>query len=100
MDEATHKKWWPLHYRVAKGETLSTEERAEYEAGLQQLYAEEEAQLAPRRIERMREERKRREELEAERARLQAQYDALRAQIATLEARLSEPTRKLLGIEG
>jgi hypothetical protein len=100
MDEATHNKWWPLHYRVAKGETLSAEEQAQYEVGLQQLYAEEEAQLAPQRIERLREGRKRREELEAERSRLQSRYDALRAEIAALEARFSEPTRKLLGIEG
>ena len=100
MDEQTHQTWWPLHYRVAKGETLKEDEQALYESGLQKLYAEEEAQLAPIRVERMRKERERIEELEAERARLQTQYEILRAEIKALEARFSEPTRKLLGIEG
>ncbi len=46
MDEATYKQWWPLHRRAALGETLSVEEQALYEAGTQQLDAEEEQTLS------------------------------------------------------
>jgi hypothetical protein len=34
MDEPSYRAWWPLHLRVARGESLEGEERAAYEAGL------------------------------------------------------------------
>ena len=33
MDEKTYERWWQLHLRVAKGETLLAEEKVEYETG-------------------------------------------------------------------
>lgn len=33
MDEITYERWWQLHLRVAKGETLLAEDRVEYETG-------------------------------------------------------------------
>jgi hypothetical protein len=45
MEENQYKIWWELHRRVAKGETLSEEERSVYEAGRAELQAEEWANL-------------------------------------------------------
>jgi len=95
MDEQTYKTWWPLHLRVARGETLSAEEQVRYEDGLQQMYAEETLDGS---VEELRAERERVLELQQEYARLRAEYEALEAEIATHESRLSEPTRQLLGI--
>src|SRR5262249_59003802 len=41
MKENEYQIWWPLHLRVAKGETLSEEERHMYETGLAALESEE-----------------------------------------------------------
>ena len=46
MDEATHKRWCPLHLRAAMGETLNAEEQAFYEAQMRQLHVEEEQTLS------------------------------------------------------
>ena len=32
MTESTFQSWWPLHLRVARGESLSAEERSFYDA--------------------------------------------------------------------
>jgi hypothetical protein len=45
MEEKQYKIWWELHRRVAKGETLSEEERSVYETGRAELQAEEWADL-------------------------------------------------------
>jgi hypothetical protein len=37
IDEETHKRWWPLHIRRARGEALTPEEYALYENVQQQL---------------------------------------------------------------
>lgn len=41
MDQTAYKRWWPLHLRVVRGETLTADESAVYEAGLRQLEQEE-----------------------------------------------------------
>ena len=41
MDEQAHQYWQVLHQRVALGGTLSAAEQAAYEAGCQELDAEE-----------------------------------------------------------
>lgn len=86
---------WPLHLRVAKGEALNAEEQARYEAGLQQMHAEEKLDGS---VEELRAARQRVVERKAEYARLRAEYEALEAETAAREAQLSEPTRQLLGI--
>ncbi len=37
MSEFDYDTWWALHLRVAKGESLSEQETAEYESGLKHL---------------------------------------------------------------
>lgn len=41
MEEKQYRVWWELHRRVAKGETLSEEEKDVYQAGLAKMEAEE-----------------------------------------------------------
>lgn len=41
MDDATYKKWWPLHIKNAKGEALTSEKQTAYEKGRDQLYPDE-----------------------------------------------------------
>jgi hypothetical protein len=95
MDDATYKRWWPLHIRAARGETLSVEEQAVYEAGRQQMVAEEtiDGGLAG-----LRQAREKMLELKAEYQRMRHRYEQLEAEIATLEAQLDAPTKELLGV--
>lgn len=93
MDENTYKTWWPLHLRVARGEKLTAEERATYNAGLKQLHQEE---VIPGDLTALRQAKVQVAALEAGNARLQAQRQALDAEIAALEARLDDRTRQLL----
>ena len=95
MDEVTYKAWWPLHLRAVSGEPLSNEERAFYEAKLTQLHQEETFQENTGGL---REARAEIQRLEAERLELQARRQKLRNRIMALEAALSEPTQKLLGV--
>ncbi len=37
MSGSDYEKWWDLHLRVAKGESLSDQEASIYESGLDQL---------------------------------------------------------------
>jgi len=37
MDDAKYRRWWQLHLRVARGETLNPAEQAEYARGLKCL---------------------------------------------------------------
>ena len=37
MSNLEYERWWSLHLRVAKGETLSRQEEREYATGLDQL---------------------------------------------------------------
>jgi hypothetical protein len=100
IDAATLEKWRPLHQRFAKGESLSAEEQAFYDATLQQLDAEEEAQLAPRSIERVRQTREALQALEAEYDELMQQYRENKKKILALESLLDEKTRQQIGIGG
>jgi hypothetical protein len=95
MEEQTYREWWPLHLRVARGESLSEPERQAYEAGLHELQGEESA--APT-VEALRGARSTVRALEAEHAELQTQQRALDIQIRRIERALSQPTRELLGV--
>jgi hypothetical protein len=46
MVTSDYERWWQLHLRVARGETLSAPEQVAYQAGLDQL-DQEEAQGEP-----------------------------------------------------
>lgn len=95
MDEATLKAWQALHLRFAKGETLTPEEQAVYEAGAQELDAEENLDGD---IEELRRMKQVIASLEAEHTQLAAQKARLDAEIMVLEAKLDPRTRELLGV--
>ncbi|MCW3053437.1 MAG: hypothetical protein JWN14_2607 [Chthonomonadales bacterium] len=95
MNETAYRAWQVLHDRWAKDETLTPEEQAAYEAGCAELDAEE---ILPGSLSNLRAIHAKAKELDAQIARAQSESAALRAQIAKTEARLSEPTRRRLGI--
>ena len=95
MNEATYQAWQALHDRWARGETLTPDEQALYEAGCTELDAEE---ILPGSLNNLQAVHAKASELDAQIVRAQAEAAALRAQIAEAEARLSEPTRRRLGI--
>jgi hypothetical protein len=95
MDEQAYEYWQVLHRRVIRSETLSAAEQAVYEAGCQELDAEE--QLDGN-LERLRELRAQITAAETEQQRLREREADLDARIVALEARLDTRTRQLLGI--
>jgi cell division protein FtsB len=95
MDEQAYQSWQVLHRRVVRGETFSGAEQAAYEAGCQELDAEERLDGG---LERLRELRTQIAAAETEQQHLRAQEAELDAHIAALEARLDTRTRQLLGI--
>jgi len=95
MDERAYQYWQVLHQRVTMGETLSLAEQAAYEAGCQELDAEE---RLDGNLERLRALRAQIATAETAQQRLRAQEAELDARIVALEARLDTRTRQLLGI--
>ena len=95
MNDSAYQIWWTLHLRVAKGETLSREERANYETGRQTFREEEKTETSLIQLRQTREEI---QKLEAERHRLHAQQQQLRERVMALEAALSESAKKALGV--
>ena len=95
MNETTYRVWQTLHDRWAQGETLTPEEQATYEAGCAELDAGE---ILPGSLNNLQVIHAKAKELDAQIAHAQSEAAALRAQIAETEARLSEPTRRRLGI--
>jgi len=95
MNEATYQKWQVLHDRWARNETLTPEEQAIYEAGCAELDAGE---TFPGQLDELRAVHAKADALEAQLVRAQTEYETLRAEIAKAEARLSEPTRRRLGL--
>jgi molecular chaperone GrpE (heat shock protein) len=94
VDQKTYERWWPLHLRVARGESLNADEQSSYDAGCCQL--EQEEQLLE--TTEARESREHLAALEAERADLERRRRQLDAEIANLESRLSDQTRQYLGV--
>ena len=95
MDERAYQHWQVLHHRVVIGETLSATEQAAYEAGCQELDAEE---RLDGNLQRLRALRAQIAAAETEQQRLRAQEADLDTRIIALEARLDTRTRQLLGI--
>ncbi len=95
MDEQTYMSWQVLHRRVSNGEQLCVAEQSAYEAGCQELDAEERFDGT---LERLRELRAHIAAAEIEQQHLRAHEADLDARILALEARLDTRTRQLLGI--
>ncbi|HLK61738.1 MAG TPA: hypothetical protein VKU00_34650 [Chthonomonadaceae bacterium] len=95
MEAHTYQIWSQLHLRVARGETLTAEEKAIYDIGIKELDREEkiEGDMA-----RLRQLKANLAQLEAENTHLREERQQLDAQIAAVEAHLSQETRQELGI--
>ena len=87
MNETAFRTWQALHDRWAKGETLTLEEQAAYEAGCAELDAEE---ILPGSLNHLQAIHAKAKELDAQIARVQSESAALRAQIAETEVRHSQ----------
>lgn len=85
MDDVRYQRWWQLHVRVARGETLNPVERAEYEAGLEALDREEKEQLRPGNVTTLRKLRAQVEQLRRVHAELLAKSARLDERIMALE---------------
>ena len=94
MDETTYQRWWALHLRQARGESLNAEEQVGYETGLRQLHQEE---ILCDDIAVMRKVRGTVAALEAEHAQLYARREVLDAEIAAQETYIAK-LRQLLGL--
>jgi phage shock protein A len=98
MDEQQYQTWWTLHRRVAKGESLSAEERRVYEVGRRALEAEEWASLRQAAAD-LRPLQERLRELTAHNQQLAQQEAALRERAAELEQHYLALTGEKLGLE-
>jgi predicted RNase H-like nuclease (RuvC/YqgF family) len=97
MDDVTYGSWWNLHIRIARGETLTSGQQKEYEAGLSEMHAQEDVSGD---IGRLRKKRSEVLSLEAEHESLQQRSSSLETEIAALESAMNANTRELLGVEG
>ena len=95
MNAAQYEAWWQLHLRAARGERLSLKERAAYEAGARQLDQEE---VMSGDLARLQQVRAAVAAAEAECAALRHRRDELDSEMASLEAKLSNRARQLLGV--
>ena len=87
MDQTALQHWQRLHLRVVCGETLSSEEQALYQAGLQEL--EQSERIGTFTVDRIREMLQKIRKLDTERLRLEDE-------VRRLEAGLDEQTRQQL----
>lgn len=95
MDHSAFQTWWDLHVRVARGESLTAEESEVYRSGQQDLESGEESEL-------LLSAKLARDDLtalESERSQLERRRQELDAEIQTLESRMGQQTRRLLGVE-
>jgi hypothetical protein len=91
----THRRWWELHVRVARGDRLSPEQQAVYEATRREL--EDDETLGP--LQDAKQAREELRDLEVQRRRLEQRRQELDAEIAAVENTLAPQARELLGAE-
>ena len=82
MDKEAYEKWWPLHLRVARGEELTEEEQAVYQAGIAELDREE---SFPGSVEAMRQTQAALRVVEEEYEQLLAEKERLDRKLASIE---------------
>jgi hypothetical protein len=85
MNKQTYNQWWQLHLRVSQGETLSPQEQAQYNAGLDALDNEEKEQFQSTGLNAIRQLRTNIEELHHFHDQLMHESNHLDKQIATFE---------------
>lgn len=86
MDNAAYRDWWQLHLRLARGETLSSDETATYKVGLADIERDEQLTATFE----VKELRHSLTKLQDEPSVLEDQRHELDTVIAALESRLSE----------
>jgi septal ring factor EnvC (AmiA/AmiB activator) len=91
----TSQRWRELHLRVARGDRLSAEDQAVYDATRRELEDNETREL----IHNAQQAREELRELEAQRRRLEQRRQELDAEIAAIESTLAPQARELLGAE-
>jgi hypothetical protein len=84
MSASAYERWWQLHLRVARGETLSAQEQTTYEAGLDR-FDREETSFEPEGLAELRILRAQIDQLIAAHAQLSGRSAQLDRHIATLE---------------
>jgi predicted nuclease with TOPRIM domain len=87
-----YKLWWQLHLRIARGEVLRPDEKARYEAVLQDTDAAESLGALADAMNA----RQKMQALETEHSRLEERRRHLEQEIEDLERRLGQPARQLL----
>ena len=85
MDQKTYERWWQLHLSVARGEVLEVSEQVLYQAGLEELDAEEKASWEDENLRTLRKLKAEMEQLERGHAELQSKSRTLDRQIWLLE---------------
>jgi hypothetical protein len=90
VDQTTYREWWPLHLRVARGESLNADEHAFHESVRLELEREE---LLENR-EGLRAAREADAALETDRSRLKERRRQLESEIAALETALGALTQR------
>ena len=88
MTTYAYDLWWQLHVRVARGETLSAKEQADYQAGLDQLDLQE-AQIEPESLLALRAARAQIAQQTAEHTQMLARSAQLERQIAEIESAIA-----------
>ena len=95
MSEQTYQNWQRLHRKTVHGEALTEFEIELYDAGRNQLDADERFDAD---IERLQELREKRVQADLERRTLRERQSELDSHISELESRMDARTRQLLGI--
>ena len=95
MEPHGYLKWQELHRRTVRGESRTLSEQETYEAGCCDLDADESLDGSADKLRQLREQIS---SATLDQRELQEQEAKLDARIATLESRLDERTRLLLGI--
>ena len=98
MKSSEYDLWWQLHLRVARGETLSAEEQADYQTGLDRLDLEE-AQIEPEDVSALRAARAQIEKQTAVHTQMLVRRAQLERQIAALESAYQQLTGRNLAMD-
>lgn len=85
VTQVEYQQWWQYHIRIARGETLSTEEDAIYRAGIDALDREEADQLQLASLQNLRRLRTQIQRLTQNLGQFTAQHEQLNRKIANLE---------------
>lgn len=85
MTQVEYQQWWQYHSRIARGETLSTEEEAIYRAGIDTLDREEADQLQLASLQNLRQLRTQIQRLAQSLEQFTTRHEQLNRKIADLE---------------